>query len=55
MAAVSKGVKHVIYILKENRTYDQVLGDLVDENGMPIGDQDTEPGSVGAGHYSEPA
>ncbi len=41
MAAVSKGVKHVIYILKENRTYDQVLGDLVDKNGMPIGDQDT--------------
>ncbi|MFP5236758.1 MAG: putative Ig domain-containing protein [Acidobacteriota bacterium] len=40
MAAVSSGVKHVIYILKENRTYDQVLGDLVDANGMPIGDQD---------------
>ncbi len=41
MAAVSSGVKHVIYILKENRTYDQVLGDLVDKNGMPIGEQDT--------------
>jgi hypothetical protein len=40
MAAVSSGVKHVIYIIKENRTYDQVLGDLVDANGMPIGDQD---------------
>jgi DNA-binding beta-propeller fold protein YncE len=40
MSAVSKGVKHVIYIIKENRTYDQVLGDLVDANGMPIGDQD---------------
>jgi hypothetical protein len=40
MAAVSSGVKHVIYILKENRTYDQVLGDLVDANGMPIGEQD---------------
>ncbi|MGB8479690.1 MAG: putative Ig domain-containing protein [Acidobacteriaceae bacterium] len=40
MAAVSSGVKHVIYILKENRTYDQVLGDLVDKNGIPIGEQD---------------
>lgn len=28
MAAVHKGVQHVIYILKENRTYDQILGDL---------------------------
>ncbi len=41
MAAVSKGVQHVIYILKENRTYDQVLGDLVDADGVPIGDQDS--------------
>jgi len=40
MAAVRKGIKHVIYIIKENRTYDQVLGDLVDGSGMPIGDQD---------------
>ena len=40
MAAVRKGIKHVIYIIKENRTYDQVLGDLVDANGMPIGEQD---------------
>lgn len=40
MAAVRQGIKHVIYILKENRTYDQVLGDLTDSKGMPIGDQD---------------
>jgi len=40
MAAVRSGIRHVIYILKENRTYDQVLGDLVDKNGIPIGDQD---------------
>jgi len=40
MAAVRQGIKHVIYILKENRTYDQVLGDLVDAHGMPIGEQD---------------
>jgi hypothetical protein len=30
----------VIYIIKENRTYDQVLGDLVDAKGIPIGDHD---------------
>ena len=28
MAAVRQGVQHVIFILKENRTYDQILGDL---------------------------
>src|SRR5208282_2819006 len=28
MAAVHQGVQHVIFVLKENRTYDQVLGDL---------------------------
>jgi YVTN family beta-propeller protein len=30
-----KNVKHVIYIVKENRTYDQVLGDLEKGNGDP--------------------
>jgi hypothetical protein len=25
--------KHVIYVIKENRTYDQVLGDMVEGNG----------------------
>ena len=29
------GIKHVIYIIKENRTYDQVLGDLPQGNGDP--------------------
>lgn len=29
------GIKHVIYIIKENRTYDQVLGDLKQGNGDP--------------------
>jgi YVTN family beta-propeller protein len=28
-------IKHVIYIVKENRTYDQVLGDLPQGNGDP--------------------
>ncbi len=35
MAAVRSGVQHVIYILKENRTYDQILGDLSRGNGDP--------------------
>lgn len=28
-------IRHVIYIIKENRTYDQILGDLGVGNGMP--------------------
>lgn len=35
MAAVRRGVQHVIFILKENRTYDQILGDLKIGNGDP--------------------
>ena len=31
----SSQIKHVVYILKENRTYDQVLGDLPQGNGDP--------------------
>ena len=27
--------KHVIYIIKENRTYDQVFGDMPQGNGDP--------------------
>ncbi len=29
------GIKHVVYIIKENRTYDQVLGDVPEGNGDP--------------------
>ena len=29
------GIQHVIYIVKENRTYDQVLGDMPQGNGDP--------------------
>jgi DNA-binding beta-propeller fold protein YncE len=32
-------IKHVIYIIKENRTYDQVFGDLK-QNGKPAGNGD---------------
>lgn len=28
-------IKHVIYVIKENRTYDQVLGDMKEGNGDP--------------------
>ncbi len=35
MAAVRGRIKHVIYIIKENRTYDQILGDLGRGNGDP--------------------
>ncbi|MEA2551190.1 MAG: hypothetical protein QOE25_959 [Actinomycetota bacterium] len=31
----STPIKHIIYVLKENRTYDQVLGDLGKGNGDP--------------------
>jgi DNA-binding beta-propeller fold protein YncE len=35
----SDRIKHVIYIIKENRTYDQVFGDL-QQNGKPVGNGD---------------
>jgi YVTN family beta-propeller protein len=35
MAALRQHIKHVIYIVKENRTYDQMLGDLDRGNGDP--------------------
>jgi len=35
MAAIRTRIKHVVFIIKENRTYDQVLGDLEVGNGDP--------------------
>ncbi len=35
MAFLYRRIRHVIYIVKENRTYDQVLGDLAIGNGDP--------------------
>jgi DNA-binding beta-propeller fold protein YncE len=32
-------IKHVIYIIRENRTYDQLLGDLA-QNGQPVANGD---------------
>ncbi|HVZ84553.1 MAG TPA: hypothetical protein VG893_12845 [Terracidiphilus sp.] len=40
-------IKHVIYIIKENRTYDQVLGDLA-QNGKPVGNGDPSLTMYGA-------
>lgn len=39
-------IKHVIYVIKENRTYDQILGDMKEGNGDPnlcIFGEDTTP------------
>ncbi|HUA62566.1 MAG TPA: bifunctional YncE family protein/alkaline phosphatase family protein [Verrucomicrobiae bacterium] len=35
MAQVRKVIQHVIFIIKENRTYDQILGDLEIGDGYP--------------------
>lgn len=35
MAFLKQHIKHIIYIVKENRTYDQILGDLPVGNGDP--------------------
>jgi DNA-binding beta-propeller fold protein YncE len=35
MAEIRKRIRHVVFIIKENRTYDQVLGDLEIGNGDP--------------------
>jgi DNA-binding beta-propeller fold protein YncE len=40
-------IKHVIYIIKENRTYDQVFGDLK-QNGKPVGNGDASLTMYGA-------
>jgi DNA-binding beta-propeller fold protein YncE len=40
-------IKHVIYIIKENRTYDQVLGDLK-QNGKAVGNGDPSLAMYGA-------
>ena len=35
-------IKYVLYIIKENRTYDQVFGDLKDAAGRPLGNGDPQ-------------
>ncbi|HWA93691.1 MAG TPA: bifunctional YncE family protein/alkaline phosphatase family protein [Terracidiphilus sp.] len=46
-ASGSNPIKHVIYIIKENRTYDQVLGDL-EQDGKPVGNGDPQLTMYGA-------
>jgi hypothetical protein len=43
MAFLRKHIKHIVYIQKENRTYDQVLGDLPVGNGDPTRVQFPQP------------
>jgi DNA-binding beta-propeller fold protein YncE len=40
-------IQHVIYIIKENRTYDQILGDL-SKDGKPVGNGDPKLTMYGA-------
>jgi len=40
-------IRHVIYIIKENRTYDQILGDL-SKDGKPVGNGDPSLTMYGA-------
>ena len=40
-------IKHVIYVIKENRTYDQIFGDLK-QNGKPVGNGDAGLAMYGA-------
>ena len=42
-------IKYVFYIIKENRTYDQVLGDIKEGNG------DTSLGVIWRKHNPQPA
>jgi len=48
-------IKHVLYIIRENRTYDQVLGDMTQGNGDPnltiFGAQVTPNAHALAAHY----
>jgi YVTN family beta-propeller protein len=50
MAFLRDHIKHVIYIQKENRTYDQVLGDLPQGNGDPTLTQFPQP--ITPNHHS---
>jgi hypothetical protein len=50
MAFLNQHIKHVIFIQKENRTYDQVLGDLGFGNGDPARTQFPEP--IGPNHHA---
>jgi YVTN family beta-propeller protein len=44
----SSVIKHVVFILEENKTYDAMLGDLTDARGQPYGAGDPSLTSFGA-------
>jgi DNA-binding beta-propeller fold protein YncE len=50
MEALRGKIRHVIYVIKENRTYDQVLGDLEIGNGDPKLTLFPEP--IGPNHHA---
>ena len=50
MSFLHQRIEHVIYIVKENKTYDQVLGDLPRGNGDPSLTQFPEP--ITPNHHS---
>jgi YVTN family beta-propeller protein len=41
-------IKHVVVIIRENRTYDQVLGDLKNSSGQAVGNGSTADAQFGA-------
>ena len=43
----SRFIKHVVFILEENKTYDSMLGDLTDAQGQPYGKGDPSLVSFG--------
>jgi len=55
LSATLGKIKHVLYIIRENRTYDQVLGDMTQGNGDPsltiFGAQVTPNAHALAAHY----
>ena len=40
LAVYNGAIKHVLYIIKENRTYDEVFGDMTDAQGKTMGNGD---------------
>lgn len=50
MAFLKSRIQHVIYIIKENKTYDQILGDLPRGNGDPTLNQFPQP--ISPNHHS---
>ncbi|HEY9179472.1 MAG TPA: beta-propeller fold lactonase family protein, partial [Candidatus Baltobacteraceae bacterium] len=43
----SSAIRHVVFILEENKTYDSMLGDLTDDRGRPYGNGDASLVSFG--------